>query len=85
MRVSPVMGCNVGSMQTSLQTFDSQSPTVSQTSLCLMEGKPPFGQESACSTVKWVPQAQLVGTFEGSQPYLKAIASLNVPLWSENP
>ena len=43
MRVSPVMGCKLGSMQTSLQTSDSQLPTVSWTSLCLMEGKPLFG------------------------------------------
>ena len=51
-RVSPVIGCNAGSIQTSLQTSDSQLPTVSRTSLCPMEGKPPSGQERECSTEK---------------------------------
>ena len=67
---SPVIGCSVGSMQTSLHTSDSQHPTVPRTSLCLIEGKPPFGQESECSTVKLDPQAQLVGTLDGSHPYI---------------
>ena len=48
-------------MQTSLHTSDIQLPIVSQTSLCLIEGKPPFEQESACSTEKGELQAQLVG------------------------
>ena len=46
---SPVIGCKCGSMQTSLHTSDRQPPTVSGTSLCRMEGNPPFGQERACS------------------------------------
>ena len=45
LRVSPESGCKVGSMQTSLKTSDNQPPTVSRTSLCRMEGKPPLGQE----------------------------------------
>ena len=61
LRVSPVIGCSAGLIQTLLQTSDSQQPTVSRTLLCQMEGKPPWGQERECSTVKCVPQAQLVG------------------------
>ena len=52
---------------------------------CLIEGKPPFGQERECSTVKWDPQTQLVGTLEGSHPYLRARASLKAPLCNEKP
>ena len=40
-----------------------------------MEGKPPFGHDSACSTEKAVPQAQLEGMLAGNQPYLRANAS----------
>ena len=58
LRFSPVMGCRVGSMQTSLQTSKSQLPTVSQASLCRIWGKAPLGQESECSTEKCVPQSQ---------------------------
>ena len=76
LRLSPVIGCSVGSIQTSLQTSDNQLPTVSRTSLCRMEGKPPLGQDRECSTEKCVPQAQLVGVFRGIHPYLKARASL---------
>ena len=31
-----------------------------------MDGKPPFAQESECSTEKFFPQAQLMGHFEGA-------------------
>ena len=55
-------------MQISLHTSDNQPPIVSHTSLCRMDGNPPLGQERECSTEKSVPQAQLVGHFEGSHP-----------------
>ena len=34
-------------------------------SLCLIDGKPSLGQDSACSTEKWVPQSQLIGVRAG--------------------
>ncbi len=62
-------------MQTSLHTSDIQFPIVSRTSLWRMDGKPPFAQDSECSIEKFFPQAQLMGHFEGGQPYLRAKAS----------
>ena len=50
-----------------------------------MMGKPPFGQERACSTEKLEPHAQVDGTREGCQPYRRTIASLKAPLWRVNP
>ena len=49
-RCSPVMGCRCGSMQTSLHTSDRRLAVRSLISLCLIDGKPPFGQDKACST-----------------------------------
>ena len=40
LRISPVIGCSVGSIEILLQTSDNQLPTVSRTSLCRIEGKP---------------------------------------------
>ena len=57
----------------------------SLTSLCLRDGKPPLGQDRACSTENREPQEQLVGTLAGCQPYLRARASLNAPLWNIKP
>ena len=50
LKISPIIGCNGGSMQTSVQTSDSQPATVSLTSLWRIDGKPPLGQESERST-----------------------------------
>ena len=82
---SPVMGCSVGSMDTLLQTSEMRLAVRSLTSLCRMVGNPPLGQDSACSTEKLVPHVQVVGVCWGSQPYLRAMASLKVPLWREKP
>ena len=79
-RVSPVMSCRWGSVQTSWQTSAIRLAVKYLTSLWCRVGKPHVGQESACWTVKLDPQGQLVGRFDGSQPYLKVMASLNAPL-----
>ena len=54
-------------------------------SLCLRIGKPPRGQDRACSTEKDVPHSQLDGVLLGGQPYLRAIASRKSPLCKANP
>ena len=46
----------------------------SRISLWRIDGKPPSGQERACSTVKDFPHVQVEGMLDGSQPYLRAIA-----------
>ena len=49
MRASPVSGCNSGSTQTLLQTSVNRLAVRSLISLCLIDGKPPLGQERAYS------------------------------------
>ena len=68
MRDSPVIGCNSGSVQTSLQTSVSRLAVRSLISLCLIEGKPPLGLERTCSTENLAPVAQT--------------AYVRVPRWS---
>ena len=43
---SPERGCNLGSMQTSVQTSDNNSAAMSLTSLWLKVGKPPLAIET---------------------------------------
>ena len=44
-----------------------------------IDGKPPKGQERACSTVRDVNSTrQVEGDLDGNQPYLRVIASRNV-------
>ena len=76
---SPVMGCSVGSMDTLLQTSEMRLAVRSLISLCRMVGNPPLGQDRACSTEKLVPHVPVVGVCWGSQPYLRAMASLKAP------
>ena len=57
----------------------------SRISLCLIEGKPPFGQERACSTENCVPRSQLTGVRYGCHPYLRHNASRKAPLCNVNP
>ena len=57
----------------------------SRISLCLMDGKPPLAHESACSTLKFLPQSHLDGRFDGDHPYRRAIASWKAALCSEKP
>ena len=57
----------------------------SRISLWRIDGKPPSGQERACSTVKDFPHVQVEGMLDGSQPYLRAIASRNAPLCKVKP
>ena len=47
-----VIDCNSGSMQTSPQTSVRRLAVRSRI-FCLIEGKPPLGQERACSTGNW--------------------------------
>ena len=58
---SGVVGCRFGSMDTSLHTSVRRLSVRSRISLCLMLGKPPLAHESACSTVKLLPQSHLDG------------------------
>ena len=78
---SPVSGCRLGSIMTSWHTSVSRPAVMSHdTLLWRMVGKPPLGQERACSTVKVVLQAQSMGIHDGVHPYLSASASVKVPL-----
>ena len=45
--VSPDNGCRCGSTETLWQTSDSKEAVMSLTSLCLIEGNPPVGQDRA--------------------------------------
>ena len=74
-RCSVVTGCRSGSMQTSMHTSASRLAVRSQISLCLIGGKPPLVQESACSRVNPLWQKHLDSNLEGVHPYLRAIAS----------
>ena len=75
MRTSPVIGCRSGSMQTSLQTSVRRLAVRSLISLCLMDGKPPFGQDRACSTKNLAPHPHVDGVCKGCQLYWRASAS----------
>ena len=51
-----------------------------------IDGKPPKGQERACSTVRDVNSTrQVEGDLDGNQPYLRVIASRNAPLCKVKP
>ena len=80
-----VVGCRLCSMHTSLHTSVRRLAVRSWISLCLMEGKPHLAHESACSTVKRLPQSHLDGRFEGDHPYHRAMASWKAALCSEKP
>ena len=58
---------------------------MSRSSLCRIDGNPPRGQLSACSTVNLWLQTQCNGRFGGCQPYLRQSASLKSPLWRAKP
>ena len=45
--VSPESGCRCGSIETLWQTSERSEAVMSLTSLCLIEGKPPVGQDKA--------------------------------------
>ena len=72
-------------MHTSLQTSVIRLAVRSLTSLWRRVGKPPFGQDRACSTVKLAPHGQVEGVCSGCQPYLRDMASLKAPLWRVSP
>ncbi len=61
LRCSPVIGCRSGSTHTSLHTFVRRFAVKSLISLCLIDGKPPFGQERACSIENLAPQPHVEG------------------------
>ena len=77
--------CRSGSTWTSWHTSVSRFAVMSLISLCRMEGNPPRGQESTCSTVKLAPHSQLEGVRGGAHPYLKARASTKAPLCKTKP
>ena len=72
-------------MATPWQVSFKSDAVISLSSLCLIEGNPPLGQERACCTEKEWPQTQFVGICNGGQPYQRAMASRNAVLWSANP
>ena len=72
-------------MHTSSHTSVRRLAVRSRISLCLMLGKPPLAHESACSTVKLLPQSHLDGRFEGDHPYRRAMASWKAALCNEKP
>ena len=86
-RASPVSGCRLGFIMTSWHTSESVSreAVTSRISLWRMVGKPPLGQERACSTVKVFPQAQSMGIRDGVHPFLSANASVKVLLCRQKP
>ena len=84
-RCSPLSGWSGGSILI-LWLISVRNPAVmSLNSMWWIEGKPPWVQISACSTVKCWPQMQWDGRWEGGQPYCKQRASRNAPLWRANP
>ena len=66
-RISPVTGCSSDSVQTSLQTSVRRLAVKSRISLCLMEGKPPLGHDTACSMENLMPQLHVDGVRTGCQ------------------
>ena len=56
-----MIGCKCGSMQTSLHTSDKRLAVRSLISLCLIDGKPPLGQDKTCSTENWAPHSHSMG------------------------
>ena len=76
-------GCSSGSMRTSLHTSVSKWAVKSQISLCLIVGKPPLAQESACSTVKLLPHSHFRGCLDGFQPYHGTSASWKADVCKE--
>ena len=56
-----------------------------QISLWRIDGKPLSEQERACSTVKGFPYVQVEERLDGSQLYLRVIASRNAPLCKVKP
>ena len=82
---SGVVGCRFGLMHTSLHTSVRRLAMRSRISLCLMQGKPPLAHESACPTVKLLPQSHLDGRFEGDHPYRRAMALWKTALCNEKP
>ena len=84
-RTSFVTGWSSGSMVTSWHTSVRRVAVRFLISLCLIDGKPPFAQERACLTEKKKPQAHLVGSLSGVQPYRNARASWKAPLCSAKP
>ena len=84
-RCSSVIGCRGGSVPTLWQTSLKNSAVMSRSSLWRMEGKPPWGQLKACSTVNCLPQEHWRGRFEGYQPYLRQRASRKALLCNAKP
>ena len=82
---SGVTGCKSGSTHTSLHTSVSRESVMSWISLCLRDGKPPFAQESACSTLNLLPHSHLEGRRDGVQPYHTVRASWKADLCNVNP
>ena len=71
-RTSLVIGCRSGSMQTSLQTSVRRLAVRSLILLCLMDRKPPFGQDRACSKENLAPHPHVDGVCRYSQLYWRA-------------
>ena len=84
-RDSPESGWREGSVEKLWQTSDNRATVMSRTSLWQIEGKAPFGQLRACSTLLDLPQTQCEGRWGGDQPYQRATASQNAPLRKAKP
>ena len=69
----------------SLHTSVNRLAIKSQISLCLIEGSLSLAHESACSTVKLLPQSHFDGSLDGGQPYCRANASRKADLCREKP
>ena len=64
----PLSGCSRGSVATLWQTLMRSEAVRSRSSLCLIVGKPPFGQIIAWFAEKAEPQLHLVGVDGSGQP-----------------
>ena len=69
LNVSLVMGFRDGSVATPWQVSFQSDAVISLSSLCLIEGNDPLGQERACCTEKEWPHTQFVGICDGGHPY----------------
>ena len=74
-RVSPGAHCKPGSMHTSWHTSVSKVALILRISLRILDGNPPFTQDRACFTEKFLSQAHTDGISDGIQPYWIARAS----------
>ena len=82
---SPVSCCSGGSIAVSNPAAFMHEASRFRTSLCRRIGRPPWGQLSAWSISRGLPQTHVVGNAGTGQPYRRQRASRNAPFGRANP